>query len=68
MYARVVWGLRKVAVLEVGGSFGRGTHELLKGVKDVLFVSAHVRGPDDPADCEGTGEVIHTLAAEEGAG
>jgi hypothetical protein len=37
-------------------------------VKDVLFVSAHVRGPDDPADCEGTGEVIHTLAAEEGAG
>jgi acetoin utilization deacetylase AcuC-like enzyme len=66
MHARAVWGLRKVALLEVGGRFGRGTHELLLGLPEALFVSAHVRGAEDPADCDRPHKLLHTLKPDTG--
>lgn len=51
MYSRIIWGIRKVAVVDLDITcYGQGTDEILSGDHDALYASVHV-GMDTPADC-----------------
>jgi acetoin utilization deacetylase AcuC-like enzyme len=42
VYARVRWGLEKVAVVDIDVHFGNGTAELLKDDPRAFFASVHM--------------------------
>jgi acetoin utilization deacetylase AcuC-like enzyme len=42
MHARLKWGLRRVAVIDIDAHFGNGTAELLRGDGEAFFASVHM--------------------------
>ena len=43
MHARLAWGLKRFAVVDIDVHFGNGTAELLHGDPDAFFASVHMR-------------------------
>lgn len=43
MYARVVYGFRRVAVIDIDAHFGNGTAELLDGDENAFYASVHLQ-------------------------
>lgn len=41
-YARVRWGLERIAIVDIDVHFGNGTADILKGDKDAFFASVHM--------------------------
>ena len=46
MHARLRWGVRRVAVVDIDVHFGNGTAELLRDDDDAFFASVHMRTDD----------------------
>jgi acetoin utilization deacetylase AcuC-like enzyme len=44
-HARLKWGLRKIAVVDIDAHFGNGTAELLQGDPDAFYASVHLHDP-----------------------
>lgn len=42
MYARIRWGVKRIAVVDIDVHFGNGTAEILKGDVDSFFASVHM--------------------------
>jgi len=64
-YARVRWGLERVAVVDIDVHFGNGTAELLRGDPRAFFASVHmVYGKDNMGNMgqEGEGAHVHSSA------
>jgi acetoin utilization deacetylase AcuC-like enzyme len=56
-YARVKYGLRRVAVVDIDAHFGNGTAEIFEGDPDAFYSSVHLQydGPKDlffPSSCQ----------------
>ena len=66
MYARVTWGLRKVAVVDLDlRHYGKGSDEILKGDHSALYISVHFKAATDagatPKDRVEANRVLLTL-------
>lgn len=65
-YARVRWGLERVAVVDIDVHFGNGTAELLKDDPRAFFASVHmIYGPDNTGKDGGFGFYPDKLGAYE---
>jgi len=57
-YARVAWGLKRIAIIDINALVSMGTYDIFRGDRDALFASVHLAAPGgrDPALARLAGE------------